>query len=84
MPVPNTMLDLNDHFFAELERLGDEGLEGEALEAEICRARAIADIGRAAIENANIVLRAAQFEDSRLDASADLPRLLTGSSDARA
>ena len=42
MGVPNTMMDLNDHLFAELERLGDEGLEGEALEKEINRAKAIA------------------------------------------
>lgn len=84
MPVPNTMLDLNDHFFAELERLGDEELEGEALEAEIGRARAIADIGRAAIENANTVLRAAEFEDRKISADANLPRLLTGANDAGA
>ena len=76
----NTMQDLNDHFFAELERLGDEGLSGEALDAEIGRARAIADIGRAAIENANTVLRAAEFNDRKMDADAELPRMLGGGS----
>lgn len=71
------MADLNDHLFAALERLGDEELTGDELEAEIGRAKAIAEIGRAAIENANTVLRAAQFQDSRLS-DGDLPRMLGG------
>lgn len=78
MGVPNTMMDLNDHLFAELERLGGEGLEGEALEKEIDRAKAIAEIGRAAIENANTVLRACEFEDRKIDAGLQLPRMLGG------
>lgn len=78
MGVPNTMVDLNDHLFAELERLGDESLEGEALEREIGRAKAVAEISRAAIENANTVLRACEFEDRKMDASLGLPRMLGG------
>ena len=78
MGVPNTMMDLNDHLFAELERLGDEGLEGEALEKEINRATAIAEVSRAAIENANTVLRAAEFNDRKMDADQQLPRMLGG------
>ena len=77
MGVKNTMGDLNDHFFAELERLGNEDLTGEELEAEIDRARAVAEIGRAAIENANTILRAAQFQDNRLS-EGELPRMLGG------
>lgn len=30
----NTLVDLNNHLFAEMERLGDEDLKGEELEAE--------------------------------------------------
>lgn len=67
MPVPNTMVDLNDHLFAELA-------------AEIERAKAISSIGKTAIENARVVLDAARFQDDRLDASGGLPRMLGGAS----
>ena len=73
--VPNKMVDLNDHFFAEIERLGDESLEGDALAAEIERGKAIAEIGRAAIENGNLILRAAQFQENRLS-DGELSRML--------
>lgn len=36
----NTLGDLTNHLFAELERLGDESLSGDALREEIERARA--------------------------------------------
>ena len=84
MGTKNTMLDLNNHLFAELERLGEEDLKGEELEAEISRARAVADIGRTAISNAALVLRAAEFEDRKLGEDTEVPRMLTGDRDGRA
>ena len=54
--------DLDNILFAELERLDDESLEGEALDREIKRAKAIANS-----------LRAAQFMDAALDAHPQLP-----------
>ena len=41
----NTLMDLNNHLFAELERLGDEDLTQEELEKEIARADAITKVG---------------------------------------
>lgn len=78
MGVHNTMIDLNDHLFAELERLGDEELTGEDLEREINRAKAISEVGRCAIENANVVLRACDFEERKLSADLATPRMLLG------
>lgn len=77
MGVPNTMSDLNDHFFEELERLGNEDLTDEQLDQEIKRAQAIAEIGRAAIENASVVLQAEKFRENRLSGEA-MPRMLLG------
>ena len=37
----NTLMDLNNHLFAELERLGDEDLSQEELEKEIARAKQV-------------------------------------------
>lgn len=74
----NKMCDLNDHLFAELERLGDEDLKGEALTEEIERAKAISTVAKSVIANGSLVLRAAEFADSRIDADANLPKMLEG------
>ena len=39
--MKNTLGDLNNHLFAQLERLGDEDLKDDALTEEIERAKAI-------------------------------------------
>jgi predicted CoA-binding protein len=46
----NKITDLNDHLFAALERLNDEELEGDKLNEEIERSRAIALVGGKVIE----------------------------------
>lgn len=65
MGIPNTLADLNDHLFAELERLGDESLAGDALSAEIERARAISGVAQQVVSNASTVLRACEMADMR-------------------
>ncbi|MDY6283086.1 MAG: hypothetical protein SPL40_08545 [Erysipelotrichaceae bacterium] len=78
--MKNSLIDLNNHLFAELERLGDEDLKGDELKAEIERANMISSVARAAIDNANTVLRAAKFQEDRLDINNRAPELLLGSS----
>lgn len=73
----DTLGDLTDHLFAELERLGDESMTPEQLDGEIKRAKAISGIAQTVINNANVVLRAAMFQDERMDANGKLPRMLT-------
>ena len=73
--MKNTLGDLNNHLFAEMERLGDEDLKGEDLKEEIQRARAISNVSTKIIENANLVLEAEKFKDERLNEN-DLPELL--------
>ncbi|MDD4608961.1 MAG: hypothetical protein PHY71_02255 [Bacteroidaceae bacterium] len=72
----NKLSDLNNHLFAELERLGDEDLKGEALDEELKRAKSIAAVASQIVQNGNLVLRAAQFADEKLDAESSVPKML--------
>lgn len=72
----NTLSDLNNHLFMQLERLNDEDMDSEELEKETKRARAISDIAKQVIDNANLALNVAKFNDVKLDENARLPRML--------
>lgn len=54
----NTLGDLNNHLFAQLERLSDEDLEGDKLKEEITRAKSINDVAGKIIANGTLVLNA--------------------------
>jgi hypothetical protein len=56
--MKNKLIDLNNHLFAQLERLGEEKLEGEKLTTEIERSKAITSIAKEVISNARLALDA--------------------------
>ena len=76
--MKNTLGDLNNHLFAQLERLSDEDLQGEALQSEIGRAKAIRDISGQIIDNANVVLRAQEFIAETTGRNVNVPKMLEG------
>lgn len=76
--MKNTLGDLNNHLFAELERLGDEELVGDRLVEEISRAKSIAEVSTQIISNAHIILKAEQFRDEKIDMSRKVPKMLEG------
>jgi len=57
----NTLTDLNNHLFAQLERLNDEELDSEKLQEEISRAKAVANIATQIILNGSLVLKSQEF-----------------------
>lgn len=59
--MQNNMTDLNNHLFAQLERLGDEELKGEELEKEIGRAKAVVDVAKAINDSGMLALRAQEL-----------------------
>ncbi len=59
--MKNKLIDLNDHLFAQLERLGDENLSQEKLELEIQRTSSIVEVSEQIINNANLALSAAEL-----------------------
>lgn len=78
--MKNTLLDLNNHLFAEIERLGDEDLKGDALAEELQRASGISNIAKNIIENANVTLQAIKFMDDHMNADLKVPKMLVGNS----
>lgn len=78
--MKNTLLDLNNHLFAEIERLGDEELKGDALAEELQRASGISNIAKNIIENANVTLQATKFMDDHMNADLKVPKMLVGNS----
>lgn len=61
--MKNTLGDLNNHLFAQLEKLGDDDLNGEALEAEIKRSEAMAKVSEQIIRTGELQFRAMQHMD---------------------
>lgn len=55
--MKNTLEDLNNHLFEQLEKLNDDELAGEALEAEIKRAEAMTKISEQILKNGELQLK---------------------------
>lgn len=56
--MKNTLGDLNNHLFAQLEKLGDDDLTGEALDAEIRRSEAMAKVSEQIIRTGELQFKA--------------------------
>ncbi|MDQ0202496.1 hypothetical protein [Pectinatus haikarae] len=77
--MQNTLGDLNNHLFAQLERLGDEDLKGEELAEEIKRSVAVTGIAEQIISNGALVLKAkVAYEDNISADPANRPKMLEG------
>ena len=56
--MKNKLADLNNHLFAQLERLSEEDLTAEQIEAEVKRTDAIVAISDQIVGNAKLQLQA--------------------------
>ena len=57
--MKNKLTDLNNHLFAQIERLGDEDLTDTDLDKEAKRAEAIVAVAEQIVKNADLRLKAA-------------------------
>ncbi len=53
--------DLNNHLFAQLDRLSAEGMEAEQIETEVRRAEAIVAVADQVVRSAEAQLKAAKL-----------------------
>ena len=59
--MKNKLADLNNHLFAQLERLADDTLDPEAVEREVKRTDAIVDLSDQVLRIADTSLKAAKL-----------------------
>lgn len=77
--MKNTLGDLNNHLFAQIERLSDEELTGDKLSEEIDRAKSITSVASQIIANGNLVIRAKELEAETIGRSKTvMPKMLEG------
>ena len=55
--MKNTLTDLNNHLFEELERLNDDELTGEEIEKELKRAEGMTKIATQIVQNAELAYK---------------------------
>lgn len=80
--MKNSLNDLHNHLFEQLERLNDDDLSGEELEKEIKRSKAITSVAEKIIDNAKIALDSQKFiEENYCRSDQDKPKLI-GMSDS--
>lgn len=70
----NKISDLNDHLFAQLERLSDESVKGDALIEEVRRARSITEVAQQVIASGDLLLKARIAADNSLTGTKVLPQ----------
>ncbi|RJE87989.1 hypothetical protein [Paracoccus onubensis] len=59
--MKNKLGDLNNHLFAQLERLSEEQMSGEQIEQEVKRTEAIVSVADQIVGNAELQLKAAKL-----------------------
>ncbi|MFY0628714.1 MAG: hypothetical protein JXR07_20645 [Reichenbachiella sp.] len=76
----NKLTDLNNHLFAQIERLGEDDMTEEKLKLEIDRSRSISEVSAQIIDNAKLQLQGAKFLHEVSQEGKSLPESL-GKSD---
>lgn len=59
--MKNKLTDLNNHLFAQIERLSEEGINPELLQTEVSRTEAIIRVSDQIIKTASLSLKAAHL-----------------------
>ena len=71
--MKNTLTDLNNILFEQLDRLGDTELSADQLKMEIARAKSMNGVASNIINNAKVALEGMEFSYGRLDRNGSMP-----------
>lgn len=82
--MKNKLMDLNNHLFAQLERLSEEDLSAEQIEQECKRADAIVAVSDQIISGASTQLKAATLIATHGDRFAGMLPAIGGTKEATA
>lgn len=75
--MKNTLNDLNNHLFAQLERLNDEDLDEDELEKELRRAEGVSKVAEQIIHNGELAYKTMVHMDNyRYDENRPEPEML--------
>lgn len=78
--MKNTLLDLNNHLFAQLEKISDESITtDDKLDFEIKRTEKIIDLSEVIIKNAALNLESVKTKDKLYEISGEkivMPKML--------
>lgn len=78
--MKNTLLDLNNHLFEQLERLNDENLSEEQIELELKRAEGMTKVAAQIIQNGELAYKTMVHMDNygySLDKGRTIPAMLS-------
>lgn len=82
--MKNTLSDLNNHLFEQLERLNDEDLNEEQIEIELKRADGMTKIAEKIIQNGELAFKTMRHMDEYgygIDRNRTIPSMLTSGGD---
>jgi hypothetical protein len=74
--MKNRLSDLNNHLFAQMERLSNEKLDSENLKKELERSKAVSAIAKDIVANGHLTLKAQTLIWDRVIDNKEVPRLL--------
>lgn len=74
--MQNKLIDLNNHLYAQIERLTDESIGDEEMAKEINRSRAVTDIAKRIIETGRLALDSLKERAKYTGKLEDVPLML--------
>lgn len=74
--MKNTITDLNNYLFEEIERLTDDELSGEEFDKAVKRSKAVNDVAKTIVANGALALNAQKYLfDSGQETKVEIPLL---------
>ena len=81
--MKNSILDLHNHLFAQLERLSDESVKGDHLREELSRAKAVMGVADVLVQNAALMLEAEKLKSKTNETEITIPSVLSADNEPR-